>query len=248
MKKVIISIVLVLAVALVTVACGSVPAKNEGASVEKSEPATQEQTTADKSVELSEKDKQVSEKDLDELFKLLPDANPEIAEIVNEISNASRIYDLVALSPRVDEVLKKARSSMEEFSTKIAELPSVVDLKGSKIRKEYFVFLSEFHSLSLEVIDKYVKFLREIGQILKDLNYDINDDKNKNFIEELDKILDEWVGKQAEKNLQKIYEKMEEKYGVTRENWNEFFNLEEQPKKQKEIEINDKTSPEEQKE
>ena len=67
---------------------------------------------------------------------------------------------------------------MEEVSTKIAELPSVVDIKGRKVRKEYFVYISELYSINLEELDKYLKFLREIEQVLNDLNYNINNDKS----------------------------------------------------------------------
>ena len=104
MKKFFCSTILVFAVALICAACGSTPAKNEGAVVEKSEPVTQEQTTADKSVEISEKDKQVSEKDLEYLINLI-ELNPEIDVIFNGILNNDFTESLS--DPRIDEALKK---------------------------------------------------------------------------------------------------------------------------------------------
>ncbi len=245
MKNSIILTILVLAVAVVTVACGSVPAKNEGAVVEKSELVTQEQTTADKSVELSEKDKQVSEKDLEYLINLI-ESNPEIEVIFNGILNNDFTESLS--DPRIDEAFKKARSLMEEVFTKIAELPSVVDIKGGKVRKEYFVYISELYSINLEELDKYLKFLREIEQVLNDLNYNINNDKNKNFIEELSIILNHWIWKQQEEKGEELIKKIEEKYGVKREDFMKFFILEERPEEKKEMECNDKKAPEEKKE
>ena len=239
MKKSIISMVLVLAIVFVTVACGSAPAKNDDAVVEKSEPAAQEQTTADKSFELSEKDKQVSEKDLEDLSNLSKLIEMPFDGILsNDFSESLS-------DPRIDEVLKKARISMEEFSIKVAELPSVVDFNGRKVRKEYYVYLSELFFINLELLDKYVKFLREIEQVLNDMNY-INNDKNKNLIGELARILNHWIWKQMEEKDDNLIKKIEEKYGVKKGEWDKFFFFEEQPAEQKEI--NDKKAPEEKKE
>lgn len=219
MKKSIISTILVLAVVvLMMAACGSTPAKKDDAVVEKSEvvqqKANDKNSAQDKQSESSEKDEQMSEKDLEYLSDLIDNKIAKRIEIFNN-------EEIIASDPMIDETFKELKSLMEEFSDKIAKLPSIVDVKDNKIRKEYFVFLFEYHSIIIKIENKRLKLQKEIEQVFNDLN----DDKNKDVLGELKKILSEWSSKQVENKLEEFHKRIAEKHGIKIEDLEKFLIL-----------------------
>ena len=219
MKKSIILTLFVCVVILMMAACGSAPAKKDDAVVEKSEVVQQEvndnNIVQDKQSESSEKDEQVSEKDLEDISNLII-AHAEINKIFLDKENIT--------SSMIEEAFKKAISLKEEFSCKIAKLPSIVDAEGVKFRKEYLIYLFEYHSIVLELEGKRMKLQKEIEQIFNDLN----EDKNKDVLGEVKRILNEWSQKQMANKAEKLVKRIEEQYGVKEEEWRNAVFPEEQ--------------------
>ena len=167
MKKSIISTLFVCVVVLMTVACGSTPAKNDDAVVEKSVDNSREEVNNESSEILLNDDQSVM----------------KIADLMNNIENKIRSKDESSFKvgetwyiiPIIDEQnideqkVREIKALVKKLANEVKSMPSVVEINGQNITKDFLVFFVVDNWELLEVLEKRARIQRKIDAWIEEM-------------------------------------------------------------------------------